>query len=909
MFGWLKGTAAKSGAADRLVAEGVAAGASGRSNDAVAAYEAALRQDPDHVDALRLLGLAEAGAGRSDSALARLAKACALRPDGGANHHARHQVLLAAGNPDAAIAALAAAVACADAEPDWLIELGLLQERHGRLADAVATWRRAAVAFPDQAVSWWNLARVLEASGLADEHREALAALDRAARSSADSAFALGLFLQTEGPAERAAGFYRIALEQDPEHRASGVNLGAVLLQRGETQAAIDVFTGIISRYPEWPEGWLARGSAHRIAGQLAAAEADQARAVELDPESFASRVQYAITLERSGRLLEAEAQLHAAISLQPNEREAHFVLGNVLRARQLYDEAEAAYWRAIELGGAQGDTDALLNLSSMQHRQGRFPEAVAVLEELLRLKPDYPEALGNLGVVYRDMGRAKEAEAHLKRVLELRPDMAGAHINLANLYGASGRNTEAEAAARAALALEPDNTDALVNLGNALQARGRIPEFVAITRRILELKPQLSQAWSNLLFSLNYSEDTTPAGLLELQRGFGRQFDPPPERRRVFPKPVARPKRKLRIGYMSPDFRTHVVAFFFEPVLARHDRSVVDVHCYFTHTESDGTTRRIRDLADVWREVGHLPPDEVERVILEDDLDVMIDLAGHTAKNMLPVLARRVAPVQATWLGYPSGTGLASMDWRITDRWADPAPAADAQHVERLYRLPEVFIAFQPVPDSPAPGLSPPRAAKGHVTFCSFNNFVKITDGAIRLWAAILAAVPDARLAIKTLALRDEVLQRDTLARFAALAVDTSRLDLQPPTGSHREHLTTYAGIDIALDTFPYHGTTTTCEALWMGVPVVTLAGDRHASRVGVTLLTAIGCEELVATTPDEYVAIAVALAQDPERTAGYRQTLRRQMADSPLGNVDRLVRQLEAAYLDMHSQWLTNP
>ena len=903
MLRWLRNAASKTASADRLVTEGLAVG---DNAGAIAAFEAALRLDPDHVGALRRLGLLEANAGRSQTGLAKLEKACRLQSQGGVNHYARHQALLGMNQTDAAVDALVLAVACSDAEPDWQIELGLMQERMGRAADALSTWRGTVVKFPDQAVAWWNLARALAATDQNQDWMTALSALDRAAHSSAESAFALALFLQTEGPVDRAEEFYAIALEQNPEHRAARLNLGAVRLQRGDTDGATVVFAQLTDRYPDWTDGWLALGSTRRIAGQLADAERYHAHAVAIDPQSFSARVQYAITLEQSQKFPEAEEQLHTAISQNPNVGEPHLILGNVLAARRLYDEAEAAYWRAVELGGAKGDTDALLNLSSMLHQQGRFVEGAHVLEELLRLKPDTPEALGNLGVLYRELRRTEDAERYLKRALELKPDMVGPHVNLANLYGSLGRNTEAEMSARAALAIEPDNTDALLNLGNAIQARGRIREFVEITRRVLQINPTLAVAWSNLLLSLNYSEETTPAQLLEAQREFAGQFDPGLEAERSFTRPSERRKRKLRIGYVSPDFRRHVVAFFIEPVLQKHDRNLFDVYCYFTSTEADATTRRIRDLSDVWRELGHFSFDDAERVMLADELDVVIDLAGHTARNLLPVLARRVAPVQVTWLGYPSGTGVASMDWRITDRWADPAPDADPQYVERLYRLPEVFLAFRPDAEWPSARVVSPHQTKGYVTFGSFNNFVKISDVAIRLWAAILAGVPGARLAIKTLALRDEVLRQETLTRFEALGFDISRLDLLGPSDSHHDHLTTYSNIDIALDTFPYHGTTTTCEALWMGVPVVTLAGDRHAARVGVSLLTAIGCEELIGYSPDAYIAIAVALAHDPERIALLRRTLRQRLAGSSLGNVERLTRQVEAAYLDMHAQWL---
>ena len=906
MFRWLRGTVSKAAAAESHVSQALAARSRGDDASVIAELEAALSVRPDHVDALRLLGDIESRAGRTEPGLAKLDRACLLQPLAGANHYAKYQVLLALDQPELAVGALGQAVSCPDSGQDWQIELGLLQERTGRATEALATWRLTAAKFPDEAIPWWNLAHALERADQIAEQAAALSALDRAARTSADSAFALGLFLQTEGPREYAARFYAIALEQNPDHRTARLNLGAVLLQHDDVDGAIAVISESITRFPDRSDGWVMRGSALRVAGRLVDAEHDQAHAVSLDPLSFLARVQYAITLERSGKLLEAEEQLHVAISLRPNEREPHLILGNVLLVGQLYDEAEAAYWRAIELGGQKGDVDALLNLSSMLHRQGRHIEAVPILEELLRIKPDFPEALCNLGVVFRELGRTEDAERCLRRALEIRPSMAEPHVNLSNMYSMAGRNTEAEASARAALDLEPDNTDALVNLGNALQSQGHIGEFVEVTRRALKLKPDLPIAWSNLLLSLNYSEDMSADQLLDLHRRYGKQFAPSHEAQRTFPRSEKKRKRKLKIGYVSPDFRNHVVAHFFEPVLEKHDRTRFDVHCYFCSSEIDATTRRIRDLADVWRELGHVPFDDAERMMLKDNLDVVIDLAGHTARNLLPVLARRVAPVQATWLGYPGGTGVGAMDWRITDRWADPAPDADAQHVERLYRLPDVFIAFRPSSDSPPMAKAAAREANGYVTFGSFNNFVKISDSTIRLWASILAAVPNARFAIKTLALRDEALKRDSLVRFERLGFDVSRLDLLGPTSSHRDHLLTYESIDVALDTFPYHGTTTTCEALWMGVPVVTLAGDRHAARVGVSLMTSIGCEQLIARSPTEYVAIAVALAQDAVGTKTLRQSLRDRLATSPLGDVARLTGQLESAYVDMHSQWL---
>jgi predicted O-linked N-acetylglucosamine transferase (SPINDLY family) len=365
----------------------------------------------------------------------------------------------------------------------------------------------------------------------------------------------------------------------------------------------------------------------------------------------------------------------------------------------------------------------------------------------------------------------------------------------------------------------------------------------------------------------------------------------------------TAIPDRRLRIGYVSPDFRAHSVASFLEPVLARHDTDNFDVVCYAQVAHPDRTTERLRQLAGHWRDTCAQSDEQVANMIRQDRIDILVDLAGHTRNNRLTVFTHRPAPIQLTYLGYPNTTGLPQIDYRLTDALADP-PEADALHTERLVRLPRGFLCYSAPQDAPA--VSPlPATAVGHITFGSLNNLAKVNEQVVELWARVLHAVPGAQLLLKGKALCDQATAGRFVEMFARHRIPADRLRLASWAATRAQHLTTYAQVDIALDPFPYNGTTTTCEALWMGVPVVALAGDRHAARVGVSILTHVGLREFIATTPDDYVRTAAGLAADRARLVALRASLRRRMADSPLCDGAAFTRDIEATYRAMWETW----
>jgi predicted O-linked N-acetylglucosamine transferase (SPINDLY family) len=359
-----------------------------------------------------------------------------------------------------------------------------------------------------------------------------------------------------------------------------------------------------------------------------------------------------------------------------------------------------------------------------------------------------------------------------------------------------------------------------------------------------------------------------------------------------------------LRVAFLSPDFRYHAVSFFFQPLLAHLDRSAVEMFCYAEVEDPDPVTAYLQSLGGTWRWSSTLDDAALAAQLRADGIDITIDLAGHMGGNRLRALAAKPAPVLATWLGYPATSGLAAIDWRITDARADP-PGEEAFHTERLLRLPESFLCFAAyitqVPD-PAP---PPMRSRGHITFGSFNNPQKLSPSTVRAWGRILAALPQARLLLKSLDFTGPDRRADLLNRLAAHGIPPERVELRPPQPAMPDHLGAYAEIDIALDPFPYNGTTTTCEAMWMGVPVVTLIGARHAGRVGFDLLSQLGLEELAAPDIDAYVETAIALAKDGARLERLRSTLRERMRASPLCDAPRFARDFADGLRIMWRDW----
>ncbi|MBK8161707.1 MAG: glycosyltransferase [Gammaproteobacteria bacterium] len=451
------------------------------------------------------------------------------------------------------------------------------------------------------------------------------------------------------------------------------------------------------------------------------------------------------------------------------------------------------------------------------------------------------------------------------------------------------------------AIELRPEYAEAYVNLANSCNRPGGLDQAAAAIRRALELEPDFAAAHSALLVTLQYMGDVTPEQSFAEHRRFAARFEAPLKSGWRPHRNARDPERRLKIGYLSPDFRRHSVAWFIEPVLTAHDRTRVEIFGYYNHHRQDEVTARLAASADHWRPCHDLGDVQLAERIRADGIDILVDLAGHTNENRLPALARKPAPVQVTWLGYPATTGLDAVDYRLCTNDTDP-PGQEAWHSEVLYRLPRSLWCYRPPAERPATTPAARAARRDAITFGSLNNPAKITPERIALWAEILRAVPGSRL-VMTNILAGPV-SEDIRALFTGCGIAAERLRFpgRLPASGYWKLL---EEIDIALDPFPYTGTTTTCETLWTGVPVVTQAGTSSAARAGYALLKAVGLETLAAASDVEYVRIATGLAQDTARLDALRAELPARFAASPLRDEAGFTRDLEAAYRDMWHRW----
>ncbi|HVW20059.1 MAG TPA: tetratricopeptide repeat protein [Opitutaceae bacterium] len=629
-----------------------------------------------------------------------------------------------------------------------------------------------------------------------------------------------------------------------PAQLLSLLQQGLAAHQAGRLPEAIQIYQRVRAAAPRNFDAAHLQGTAALQQGRLGMAAAALSEARRLDPRSAVCALRLGVALNALGRPAKAEAELRAALSHDPGLPEAWYHLACVLEAL------------------------------------GRMSEAIAALERAVAAKPDYAEAFDRLGAMLFACRGPAAAEAPARRALELQPGLARGWCNLGVYLVPLGRLSEALACFDRALALDPNLHHAHAGRGLALERCYRVPEAVEAYGAALRGDPRNHQARSARLLALHYLPDLGPEALYREHRLFEQEGEPAPENPRP-EEPRLEPDRRLRVGFLSPNFRAHAVAHFIEPVLAGLDPAQFEVFLYHDHPVVDAVSERLRGDGSRWRHVAGRSHPALGALIRGDRIDVLVDLAGHTEINRMPLLARRLAPVQATYLGYPDTTGLDAMDYRLVDERSDPQGASLAS--EALLRFSPTAWCYAPPIEAPAPAA--PAAAGGRApAFGCFNNFAKVTDEMLRAWSRLLGLVPGSRLILKSCGLGQTGLQAGVRRRLATAGLDLERVELLDHDPGVAEHLAAYGRIDVALDPFPYHGTTTTCEALWMGVPVVTLAGDRHASRVGVSLLTAVKRPEWIARDLDAYVRIAAGLAGDARRLAHERTALRGAMRESAL-------------------------
>jgi predicted O-linked N-acetylglucosamine transferase (SPINDLY family) len=780
--------------------------------------------------------------------------------------------------------------------PEALHLLGVIAFQRKRHEEAVMLIGRAVTRKPGFADAHSNLGNAFRELGRLDEaeesYRRALAANSRFAMAH----YNLGNVLMARKRFDQAAKSFGSAIALSPDLLEAHVNLGIVLAERGRYDEAEKCYRKALAIRPDAPVAHYNLGNTLLEKGCPAEAAQCYERALAQEPGYTEARLNLGGALRDLGRLADAVACYRRALENAPDDPGILVNLGAVLRDLGKPDEAEEYYRRALDL--APDSALGHFNLANLLRELGRTGEAVAGYERAVALNPDCAAMYVNLGNALRDLGKTEESVGVYRKALELEPENADALLNLGNAFKEMGNCGEAAETYGKVLGLRPDMAEAHYNLGTVLQDQCRMEEAVACYRRAVELKPDHAIAHSNLLMNLQYDPDITPEALLEESRAWERSHLAGV---RIMPPPGndPDPDRPLRIGYVSGDLRRHPVGYFLDGVLASHDPDRFQVFCYANQSFSDDLSDRLRTNAAAWRIIPAKSDDEVAELIREDRIDILVDLSGHTARNRLLVFGRRPAPVQATWAGYVGATGLTAMDYLISD-WQETPEGSDRWYGETVVRLPDCYVCYAP-PEYAPPVAPLPALRNGFVTFGCCNNLAKINPRVTALWTRLLREIPDARLLLVTKALGDRAARDRCQEAFDGVADRVSFSGMVP----HAELLARYGEVDIALDPFPYSGGLTTLEGLWMGVPAITLGGDRFASRHTLSHLTAVGLTEFIATDEDDYIARAAALARDPAWLESIRLGLRDTMAASPLCDCRRFTRNLENAFRTMWRTW----
>lgn len=737
--------------------------------------------------------------------------------------------------------------------------------RAGRWDLAEQICQRIVAAEAEHADAWHLLGVIAHGRG---QHAEAVERIGQAiARSPSTAAYHnnLGLALNALGRLDEAIAAYRRALELQPDLIGAHINLGLALVQRGALSEAEACYKEALRLAPQAAEAWSNLGDLLRM----------------------------------QGKSEEAATCCRRAVRYNPRLAEAHYNLGSALRALGQREDALLSYQRAQQL---QPDRPQILNhLGTVWKELAQPVEAAACFRRVLAIQPDHVEAWISLGNVLRMQSNHAEALHCYERALELRPDQPGIYNNLANTLNDLGRFDEAIAAFRTALRLKPDYAEAYSNLANVLHRLPELDQAIACYRRAMELNLRLNTVTSNYLCVLRYHSATTPADYAEALADYERRHAAPLRAlwRRLCNAPD--PDRPLRLGLVSSRFAQGPVGAFLIRALEHLDRRQLSLTFYANGSPTDELTARFQALATSWHDVTAWDDERLADQIRTDQVDLLFDLVGHAPRNRLLAFARKPAPVQITWIDSVGSTGLSAMDYVLGDPYEIP-PELEPSYNERVLRLPETYVCYAPPDD--APPVNPlPAMHNGYVTFASFNNPAKLSTPVVERWAQILQRVPGSRLLLKYNKF-DQAFNRCRYGElFARFGVSEDRVEFQGGA-PHAEFLQSYHQVDLALDPI-YNGGLTTCEALWMGVPVVTCPGDMFPRRHGLSHLTNAGLTETIASDFDTYVEIAVRLAQDLLRLAEIRVRLRDQVAASPLCDAPRFAQHLTAALRDAWRRW----
>jgi predicted O-linked N-acetylglucosamine transferase (SPINDLY family) len=746
-------------------------------------------------------------------------------------------------------------------------------------------------------------------------------------------AFAAGLQHQHAGRLAEAEASYLQFLAQEPEHSAALHCLALVEFSSGKTEKALEHIQRAVQLQPNSPDIQQAHGIILATLGRLDEALEAFEKSIEIQPTSLAFR-NAGIAWVKKGEFDQALRCARNAVALSPRDAEAHLVLGDVLAGQRKFRDAVAEYDAAVkldpnhalahdkignmleELGdfptaiaahkhsiSLRPSPSAWNNLGNACKKSGDVPQAVIAYQNALNLQPNLPDAHNNLGVCLADLQRWSQAIEEYRQAIGQREDYQEAHYNLANALAATNAFSEAIKHYERAIQISPNFSSASAHLASSYKDIGLMEQALAASRAALAGQPGNTLFHSNQLFLLRFVPGLTPKEIFEEHRRWDEKHARPLKSEiRLHPNDP-NPQKKLRLGYVSPDFRSHSVSFFLENLLEFHNRDEFEIYCYSNTTRVDSVTDRLRGYCQHWCDITGMSDAAAAERIRADGIDLLIDLAGHTAGVRLLIFARKPAPVQVTYLGYPDTTGLSAIDYRLTDAVADPPGQTDGFNSEQLIRLPHAYASYRPPEE--APPVSPlPALANGFITFACFTIPAKLPDILLKTWAELLAQVPNSKLILVANGMNDDSFASRIRAPFLQKSISPDRLNFLNYQMSDK-YLALHREADILLDTFPVNGHTPTCHALWMGLPVVTLAGNTCSQRLGASVLQSANLPKLIANSPEEYIRIASELAADLPALSAMRQSMRQKLRESPLLDGKQAAKDVEAANRKMWQDW----
>ncbi|MFS8859858.1 tetratricopeptide repeat protein [Synechococcus sp. H60.1] len=830
-----------------------------RWDEAEKAFLKVLELDPQQFEAAYFLGQVLLKLGQVNSAIGILKKAVKDQPDYLEAHLQLIDAFSLSGDKDQAIRHAKQIEPLFSTSADLQNKLGLLLVELGHYEDSITAFQKALMIEPS-AVTHLNLGRVYGEVGQEDKEME----------------------------------HYKKAIEINPNYAKAYNNLGAALSRKIQPQAATEIAVQELNLESK-------KNLEDRYQAIQAARDCFQV-AISLDPGYAEAHHNLGVLYRTEKRLHLAKHHIRLAIELNPGESEYWHSLGCYYLDLAMGEKAVRCLEQAINLDPTSAR--AYNNLGLAYQLLGKKEEAEFAFHRAAELSPDFAEVYCNIGARLFEQKKYDDALEHLQEAIRLKPELADAYFYKGLTLAKLSRTQEAIDNYLLAIERKPNFAVAYQNLGGAYLEQCRLREALASYRKALEIAPDFAGAMSNILMVSHYSENFDPLEtFLEHQR-WGIRYQ---SQYQSYWKPYTNSRttqRPLKIGYLSGDFRLHSVHFFMSSIYDNHNQENYQIYCYSNVDQPDMVTEQLSAWATGWRDISKLSDEKVATLIREDQIDILVDLSGHTGGTRVHVMALRPAPVQVTYLGYPDTTGMTVVDYRITDSFADPYDVTDGLNTEKLIRMPHSFLCYKPSREAHEV-TDPPVVKNGFITFGCCNNPSKITPRVIKLWATILKAVPNSVLHLKNQRYRDESTCKIFLQRIGSHGISEERVKLEYGRQGFAEHYAAYGEVDIALDPFPYNGTTTTCETLWMGVPVITLEGSAHVSRVGVSILKTVDLPELIAQTEEDYVRIASTLSEDTELLVWMRRTMRERLYLSPLLDGKRFTAFLEKAYTQIWEQY----